>query len=145
MEIRELIQLMRKFQLLHRQQLQQIMVNEGIFWGQLPILEEIRKKGCCTQKELVDTLQVSPPSITTSIKRLEKKGYLQKEISQSDQRCTHISITPKGNDICIRCRNKFDEMDEKVFAGVSDNDKQLLYNILLTLKHNIENVKEECK
>ncbi len=145
MEIRELIQTMRTFQLLHRQQLQQIMESEGIFWGQLPILEEIRKRGCCTQKELVTTLQVSPPSIATSIKRLVKNGYLQKEISQRDQRCTRISITPKGDEMCIRCREKFDEMDAKVFLGISEHDKQFLYNILLTLKQNIENIKEECE
>lgn len=145
MEIRELIQTMRKFQHLHRKQLQQIMEKEGLFWGQPPILEEIQKKGYCTQKELVDILKVSPPSIATSIKRLVKNGYLLKEVSQTDQRCTRVSISPKGNEICNRCRLAFDEMDQKVFKGISEDEKQFLYDILLTLTHNIENLKEECE
>ena len=106
----------------HRSHIHEIMESEGLFYGQLPILETVKKLGSCTQKEISKELGVTPPSVTTSVKRLVKKGYLEKKADENDLRNTRISITEKGLQKTIACREKFDEFDKKTFSALSDEE-----------------------
>lgn len=130
MKPREIIKMMHQFNHEHRNQIQKIMESEGLFYGQLPILETVKNLGCCTQKEIVNALQVTPPSVATSVKRLVKKGYLAKKTDEKDQRNTLISITDSGRLKAHACRQKFDEMDERVFSVLSDEEREFMADIL---------------
>ncbi|MGN1344149.1 MAG: MarR family winged helix-turn-helix transcriptional regulator [Traorella sp.] len=141
MEIREIVKLIGRFNRTHRSFIQQIMESEGLFYGQLPILEVVKNYGACTQKQIALILRVTPPSVTTSVKRLERKGYLKKSIDEKDQRNTLISITEEGKKKTASCREKFDCLDGKVFSVLSDEECETLANLLLKLNESIE--KEE--
>ena len=134
MSNREVIKLLMEFNRLHRLQVQEIMESEGLFDGQLPILEVVNSMGCCTQKEIANRLKVTPPTVATSVKRLMKKGYLVKTIDENDQRNTLISITDEGKRKTCACRKKFDELDSKIFENFDETDKELLSNLLSKLK-----------
>ena len=133
MKNRETIKLLMEFNRLHRAQVQEIMESEGLFYGQLPILEVVNSLGCCTQKEIANTLKVTPPTVATSVKRLMKKGYLMKTIDENDQRNTLISITTEGKLKTCACREKFDELDSKIFEEFNDCDRELLSSLLSKL------------
>ena len=133
MKNRETIKLLMEFNRLHRAQVQEIMESEGLFYGQLPILEVVNSLGCCTQKEIANTLKVTPPTVATSVKRLMKKGYLMKTIDENDQRNTLISITNEGKLKTCACREKFDELDSKIFEEFNDCDRELLSSLLSKL------------
>ena len=138
MKPRDIIHSMHIFNRIHRSCIQQIMESEGLFYGQLPILEAVKEKGCCTQKELVQILGVTAPSIATSIKRLVKKGYLSKKIDEKDQRNTLITITPAGNLKTQACRKKFDELDERVFEVLNAEEKETLVLLIAKLNDSIK-------
>ena len=141
MENRETIKLLMEFNRLHRSQVQEIMESEGLYFGQLPILEVVHSLGCCTQKEIANKLKVTPPTVATSVKRLMKKGYLTKSIDENDQRNTLISITEEGKAKTCACRRKFDELDSKIFMSFAKDEKELLSNLLVKLNNSFE--KEE--
>lgn len=137
MKPKEIIKSMHVFNREHRNQIQKIMESEGLFYGQLPILEAVKSMGCCTQKEIVNALQVTPPSVATSVKRLVKKGYLAKKTDEKDQRNTLITITDSGNLKAKACRRKFDEMDQRVFEALSDEECETIIHILDKLNASI--------
>ena len=74
----ELAAKMKKIQLLRRIWIQKTQPDVELYFGQLPILEYIRKNPGCTQAEIAEHLCVTPASISTSTKRLQKSGLLTK-------------------------------------------------------------------
>ena len=49
-----------------------------------------------TQRELARLLHVSPAAVTTSLKSLERKGYILREPGDGDARCNRVLLTEKG-------------------------------------------------
>ncbi len=94
----------------------------GLYKGQLPILEQASMNENCTQKEIAETLCVSPPSIATSIKRMEKAGLLEKTADENDLRNNHIKLTDKGRELTNNCREVFNGIDEKMFNGFTSEE-----------------------
>ena len=50
-------------------------------------------------KELGKTLMLDPSTLTPLLKKLEAKGYLTRERSQSDERNLTVSLTEKGDSL----------------------------------------------
>lgn len=130
MKRKELVRAISIFNREHRSQIQKIMESEGLFYGQLPILETVKNLGSCTQKEIATQLHVSAPSVATSVKRLVKKGYLTKKTDENDQRNSRVEITESGRMKSDACREKFDKLDARVFRDLSDEECDMLAHIL---------------
>ena len=60
--------------------------KDGLYAGQMPVLNYLAEHPGCTQVEMADFLQVSPASIALSTKRLQKAGYLTKEVDEDNLR-----------------------------------------------------------
>lgn len=135
MERKQLVRSISTFNRAHRYQIQKIMESEGLFYGQLPILETVKNLGSCTQKEIAAQLHVSAPSVATSVKRLVKKGYLTKKIDEKDQRNSRVEITENGRMKSEACREKFDKLDQRVFCDLSEEECDMLAHILEKLNN----------
>lgn len=128
------------FMHLHRKEVQGVIDEYELFHGQLPILETIKINDGCTQNKLVELMHVSAPSVTNSIKRLEKNGLVTKSVDPNDNRRSVIHITPKGIEVSSKCRAKFDEAEKKTFSGITDEELEQVYAIFGKL---ISNLREE--
>jgi|GEM_PF-178660 len=116
-DLRDIVGRIKQLNILHRIYIHRAATENGMFFGQLPILEYVIDHDQCTQTEIAETLQVSAPSIATSIKRMQKAGLLLKIRSENDGRNNRISITKKGLDHAMTCRVAFDAVDARMFAG----------------------------
>jgi len=128
---------MGQLNLLHRIYIHRAAAKNDIYFGQLPILEYVDKHDKCTQRELAETLQVTAPSIATSIKRMQKTGLLKKEADENDLRCTRISMTEKGREQTLKCRSVFDAVDEHMFNGFEEEEREQFYGYLNRLVANM--------
>nr|WP_122012460.1 MarR family winged helix-turn-helix transcriptional regulator [Maliibacterium massiliense] len=104
---------------LHRLNMHAIMRAHHLHFGQLPMLEFVMRKPGCSQKEVAEFLQVSPPSIATSVKRMQRAGLLEKQGDPQDLRLTRLYVTPAGRDAAQGCRKDADALDARIFAGTS--------------------------
>ncbi|QEY35818.1 MarR family transcriptional regulator [Caproiciproducens galactitolivorans] len=129
-DIRFIVGLLGQIHILHRIYVHRALSATDIYFGQFPILEYVEKHEKCTQRELADTLQVSPPSIATSVKRMQKTGLLEKENDENDLRRTRISITEKGRAQMNQCRRAFDMIDLQMFEGFSEEETALFKEYL---------------
>ncbi|PWM38230.1 MAG: MarR family transcriptional regulator [Clostridiales bacterium] len=118
----KLVHRMNRLHVLHRLYINQAAIGNGLYFGQLPILELVDEHDGCTQKELADLLQVTAPAVATSVKRLQRHGLLQKIADEEDLRCNRISITEKGRQQARRVREAFDAVDARMFKGFSEED-----------------------
>ena len=138
LDLRSIVTRINQLHILHRIFIQRAAVQNGIFLGQLPILEYIMKHDQCTQTELAETLQVSSPSIATSIKRMQKTGLLIKTAKENDLRCNRISITEKGLQYAANSRIAFDTVDSRMFTGFSTSECDEFCGYLNRLISNLE-------
>jgi DNA-binding MarR family transcriptional regulator len=129
--------LMTNLNLLHRIHIHRAAMKNESYFGQLPILEYVMEHDQCTQRELAETLQVSAPSIATSVKRMQKTGLLKKQTDPNDLRCTRISVTEKGREQAERCRRAFNQVDANMFAGFDQEECELFYGYLNRMIKNL--------
>ena len=102
---RPIVGKLNQLNLLHRIQLHRKISNCGLYMGQLPILEYVLQHDGCTQVQVAQMMHVSPPSIATSVKRMQRSGLLKKTMDEADQRRNHLSVTEKGEKILHILKN----------------------------------------
>ena len=88
---------------LHGALMQEVLAGYGLHFGQPRILFTIDEMTGATQKELAKRLQITPASLAMSLKRLQKAGFLDKDVNGKDLRCNKICLTPKGRQAVTRC------------------------------------------
>ena len=98
-----------------------------------------------SQKELAEKLNITAPSITVQIRKMEQAGYLTRAADQKDQRVMRLTLTEKGED-CIRYVKEVSErMDRLLFAGMNQEERLLFRRLLLQINENLENYEREEK
>ena len=105
----ELAAKLKKIHLLRRIWIQKGQTDAELYFGQLP---------ACTQAEIAEHLCVTPASISTSTKRLQKSGLLTKTTDPENLRCNRLSITEEG---IIRCENNramINRIHDRMFHGI---------------------------
>lgn len=81
--------------------------------SQRRVLFFLREHGPMTQRRILEEMGVRASSLSELLSKLEAKGYVQKEKSETDKRNYNVSITAEG----IRA---LDEMHTKHQAAMSD-------------------------
>ena len=81
--------------------------------------------------------------VSTSLKSLEKSGYIVKSSEESDKRRIHLCLTEKANVIVAEGRKKQYDFTNIVMDGFNAEEKSLIHSYILRMKSNIETYLEE--
>lgn len=84
------------------------------------VLRYVMENDGCTQVALANFLRVTPASVALSTKRLQRAGYLSKEVDEYNLRCNRLHITQEGRELEERCRNEFERLLSDAFAGFEE-------------------------
>ncbi len=122
----------------HRNKLDKI----NLHIGQPMMLQLILDNPGITQFELSQKMNVTPASIATSSKRMEKQGYLTKEEDPNNLRCKRLYITELGKSLALEARKRIDEIDQKMFKGISEEELETLTNIYDKLIINLAGIEK---
>lgn len=136
--------LIRKFRdviHIHRFHIKKSAVANGLYDGQLPILEYIIKNNGCTQTEIAKHMNITPASVATSIKRMESSGLINKLPDSIDLRYNRIDISPEGMNRAKECRKHFNSIDEKMFENLTEKEREGFMNCLDKMFENLNNLK----
>lgn len=93
-----------------------------------------------SQRELAEALGISPAAVTTTLKRLEKEGYIARTVTDEDNRRNEIRITEAGLEAIKESRALFDTVDKQMFSGLTEEELKSFTAILTRMK---DNLKEE--
>ena len=135
-ELRKLVGMQMKLSALHRYHIHTALSKHGVFPGQPPLLNLLEESDC-TQKDLSEKLKVSAATVAVSVKRLQKSGLVEKLSDSEDLRCNRIRITQKGREINELCRRECDRIDNKMFEGFSDEEKNQYAAFLKRISDNL--------
>ena len=148
MDNRSLVKEIITLNVTHRYRVSKAASSLGLYFGQPQIIEFISYNNGCTQRELSEHLHVSPASVATTLKRMEKSGFISRIEDKGDSRKKRLTVTEKGVNAFRNFRKLCDETDQQVFSGFSEEEKEILMGFLKRLNVNIadnEMIKEDFK
>ena len=119
----------------------------GVHPGQLPILSRLHEKEGASQRELADMLHIKPPTVTVTIRRLEKAELVYRKTDESDLRVTRIYLTEKGKDAVKDIHTLAEGLEKVLRRGFSKSEICLLRRFLQQMIDNLEQAakQEESK
>lgn len=82
-----------------------------------------------SQKELADLLRISPATIANSLRSLERSGFITRMADENDSRRNLIFITDKGRQSILTVREAFDSVDDYMFHGFSQAERDQVYEL----------------
>ena len=111
----------------------------GIHPGQLPMLWLLGTKEGLSQKEIAERLKVKPPTVTMTIRRLEKMNLLSRQQDEKDQRVSRIYLTDEGKECFEKIRGILHRNEELMCRGFDEAEICLMRRFF---KQILENVKQ---
>ena len=106
--------------------------------SQASILFTLYQRDAMSQKDLAALLNVTPPSITSSIQKMEREGYLTRRTDEADQRVMRLTLAEKGRSCIQNIRTVATQMEELMFRGMREEETQMLRRMLLQIYENLE-------
>ncbi len=126
MEIHEVADSVRRLELMRRIRIRKQLSSFDLHPGQPQMLEYIRSHPGCNQKDVAKELDISPASAASSIKRLEKRGYIERSADEHDSRRNRIAITEKAVLHLTVGKEAFDSLDREMLDGLSEDELTLV-------------------
>ena len=105
--------------------------------GQAGILVVLEESSGLSQRELAEYLGVKPPSITVALQKMEKQGYILREVDQKDQRVIRLRNTEAGSACVEQIQGVFQEMEAIIYEGMTREEVLLLKRLLKQMRENL--------
>ena len=145
-KIRKALDQFMRVDRLHHAAIQRQVGEMGLHRSQHRMLMYLsREKAMPSQRELADFLEISPPAVASTLKRLEAEGYIQRTSSKEDSRNNIITITDKGRAVLEDTHQRFDAVDRTMFEGVSEAELESFTALLDKIQTNLQNFDGRCK
>ena len=126
----------------HRSALDSLLERHGLKdYGHpfiLFLLMRSGEDGCMSmQKELSKCLRVSPATVTSALKLLEKQGCIEREAEEHDLRKKRIRITDRGREAAHRYIEVFSEVDEAMYGGFTGTELDQVSDLFERMTENL--------
>ena len=103
---------------------------EGLVPSHGDILFCLYKNGKMTMKDIANCIHRTKPTVTVLVDKLEKLGYLKRESSDKDNRCTYIVLTQKGEDFKVIFERISEELNKVLYKYLSPEESELMEELL---------------
>ena len=113
--------------------------------SQASVLFMLHQRDSMSQKELAAQLNITAPSITSMIQKMERDGYLTRHPDPKDQRVMRLSLTEKGKSCIQAVKDVADRMEEILFQGMSLEEKLLFRRLMIQAGDNLESYERNKK
>jgi DNA-binding MarR family transcriptional regulator len=106
------------------------------------LLRHLHDRRQATPGELAEALMMTRGAISKIIDKLQAKGWIRSRIKPADNRIQLLSLTIEGRRVVPQLAEIADRNDDRFFAFLSTNDRQVLRDLLTKLanRHQIRNV-----
>jgi len=105
----------------------------GLCMTDFTTLEVLLHKGPLPVNVIGEKVQLTSGSITTAVDRLEKKGLVERQFSQTDRRIRLVNLTPAGRQLIEGVFETHQQALEVATSGLSEEEKQTLVKLLKKL------------
>lgn len=97
-----------------------------------------RQENIPSQRELAELLGISAAAVATTLKKLDREGYISRSMTHEDNRKNQIRITEKGLSKVMEGLNVFESSDRVLFQGFSPEELNTLLSLLQRVDRNLD-------
>ncbi len=115
----------------HRQRAEELLSEIGLHTGQEMLLCGLWENEGITQTELANYVMIQPATVTNMLQRLEREGFVERRPDVEDQRVSRVYTTEKGRDVEERVLEKWGQLEQESFSGLTVEERVLLRRLLL--------------
>lgn len=138
--VHQIIKIYMRIGHLHRGILDKEVRRTGVYRSQHQILMFLAKNSDASQKDIASFLGVSTATIAVTLKKLEKAGHIRRVVDPEDNRCNRIQLTKKGEAVVTQSHEIFYRVEEEMFEGFSEEEKEQLIKYFERICCNLEAV-----
>ena len=128
---------------LHGYVLDKVTLRQGIYKSQLNMLSHICHHEGISQRELAAQLEISPPSIAVTAKRLEKLGYISRQMDEKDNRMNILHTTEEGRAVLSRTWSEYAGIDVRMFEGFTTEELLNIADYYERMVANLQRISKE--
>ena len=122
---------------LKHRRVHELLDEIGLHREQSFVLRALWEQDGMTQSELTERLNRSPSTITKTVQRMEKAGFVKRCSDDNDERVSHVYLTDAGRDIQPAVEDVWNRLDRQIFAGFDAKELALFRDFLLRVCHNV--------
>ena len=108
-----------------------VVKGSGLTPSQMHTIEIGGHEGRLRMRELAEKKGVTTGTVTVTVDRLEKEGYLRREAHEKDRRSYEIVLTDKGEALFKRHHEFHIGLTEEMAAALTEEEMALFAGILL--------------
>lgn len=123
---------------LHRNRARQLYHSLGLHRGQPSILKLLWENDGMMQKDIAESRNLKPATVTRMLQRMEKKGFIYRKQDEFDLRVSRIYLAKHGKEIKEELERKMQQLEEETFANFSSDELDLIRKFFSTMKNNLE-------
>lgn len=127
----------------HRKRCHEEFNRVGLSLGQPKILDFLIENDGCIQRELSESCNIEPATVTSILVNMEKAELIYRTQNPKDRRVLNVFITEKGKDAQREVEKIFKLIDEECFEDFLEDDRLQSINILNRLYENMTRGRHE--
>lgn len=120
------------------------MISRTDFFVMCTIMDK-GENGQITISELASRAKMLPSAISRTLKGLEERGYVERNINKNDRRNTYVELTAEGEHLTEEARQIMADFGKSVMAQVDGEDMKRLISYLDNIYHIAEKEIENRK
>ena len=105
------------------------MISRTDFFVMCTIMDK-GENGQITISELASRAKMLPSAISRTLKGLEERGYVERNVNKNDRRNTYVELTDAGKMVIEEARKTMAEFGKSVMAQVDEEDMKRLISYL---------------
>ncbi len=102
----------------------------------LLLIELARKEGR-TQLELVKATRLKAPTISVTLQKMERDGYVIRKPDRYDMRAVRVYLTEKGREIDNRTRKRIETEEAAATSVLTEAECRTLSTLLLKIRNHL--------
>ena len=119
------------------------LAEVGLYRGQPPILGLLYQHDGMSQKEMAGALNLSPATMTVTLKRMEKAGLVRREMDEHDQRILRVHLSEQGRQMWLKSTEQIRAVTGELMEGFSTEERQQMHEYLCRIAKNMERAVEK--
>jgi DNA-binding MarR family transcriptional regulator len=109
----------------------------GLYRGQPAMLRALWAGDGVTHSALAGQLAKSPATITKTVKRMERAGFVERKPDPKDERLSRVYLTAAGRDVQAAVEQVWQAFELQAFEGFTKEEMATLRSLLKRVCHNI--------
>ncbi len=94
--------------------------------------------GTLSASEIVERSSMDKVNVSRAIKKLQKTGYLKRDIDGNDKRKAVLRLTDEGRKIHLALIPMVKELEQNLLEGLSHDEIEQLKSLMEKVRHNAE-------